>query len=348
MAPSNHPDLPWPLASGAPGIEVWYGLAGPRDGSLAFWFRYTLLSTGGGLQEARLWAALTHRSDPGRGFLFTRRFDLAEAHLGTGDFAVDVGDAGHLDDGHAKGRLEAPFGPVAWDLAWTPDPEPFTPIGSALVTEVAVRLLGAGRHRSVNEAVRAEGHLELAGLAVDLDDAPAHQGHTSGRVLNDAWCWIQCNAFEDETVAFEALHLKGMTTVCLKADGKVHRLNRLRDLFGPSKSTSRSEVGRWRIEAKGDGVRLEATVTVDDPALWQRASYLSPDGTLRYNAHSSLANVELVLRTVEAGGWSAPRRLASRAGRAEWVAKKPGVAGSHLPDVWEAPASGARHLEAAP
>ena len=343
MASANHPDHPWPLPQGTPAIEVWYALVGPRDGRFAFWYRYTLLATAGGLEEARVWAALTDRAQPARSFLVTRRLPLAAARFGSGAFALDVGDAGHLDDGHATGQLEAPFGQVAWALDWTPDTEPFTPIGSPALTEVAVRLLGAGRHRSVNEAVLATGRVEVDGEVLELDRAPAHQGHTSGRVLNDAWSWVQCNAFDDETVALEALHLKGMTTVCLKTAGRVHRLNRVRDLFGPRKSRSTSEVGRWHLEAAGDGVKVAATITAD-PALWQRAAYLSPDGTLRYNAHCSLARVELEVReATRPGQWSAPAKHRSEAGRVEWVGRRPKVPGRYFPDVWEAEVTGARH-----
>ena len=54
MADDNPPVLGWPLDPGERGREVWYGLVGSRDGSVAFWYRYTLLSTVDGRREGRL------------------------------------------------------------------------------------------------------------------------------------------------------------------------------------------------------------------------------------------------------------------------------------------------------
>jgi len=96
VSTGNLPDLAWPPAPDDAGLEVWYGLTGPRDGRFAFWYRYTLLATRGGMREARLWGALTFPKHPERSLLMTRRLPLTDAKLGDERFRVTLGDAGEL------------------------------------------------------------------------------------------------------------------------------------------------------------------------------------------------------------------------------------------------------------
>ena len=94
MAPEdNDPALDWPLPAGEPGREVWYSLVSPTDGSVAFWYRYTLLSTESGRQEGRLWAALTDREDPDRSTFVTRSVPSDEVRARGGPFSLTVDDA---------------------------------------------------------------------------------------------------------------------------------------------------------------------------------------------------------------------------------------------------------------
>lgn len=353
MAPSlgNAPDLAWPLPAGAPGLEVWYGLFGPRDGAWALWVRYTLLSTRSGHRESRLWAGFTERGAPERAFLVTRRRPLGAAWIDRAPFRLALADGIDLEDGAARGHLEGPLGEVGWALSWAPDPVTFTPLRSPALTEAAVRLVGASRHRSVNEAIRVDGEVRIGARRLRLEGAPGHQGHTTGRKLAGAWSWVQCNAFEDEHVAFEALRLGPLTTVCLREGGRVHRLNRVRHLAGRRRSRSRGEVGRWRLAAEDRDLRLTAEVEAPAEVPWQRAAYLSPDDTLRHNAHCSLATVRVTYEVRAGTGWAPPRTLTSRAGRAEWVGRRPPVPGPFQPASWEAVHQGGLHgaaAEAAP
>lgn len=326
----NDPQFDWPLASGRRGREVWYGLVSHPDRPVAFWFRYTLLSTGGGTREARLWAALTRGEDPDRSFLVTRPALLEAATVTRDPFRLRFGD-GELTDASAEGRIAAGDGAtdprdVAWYLEYDPDRVTFTPLRSRVLTDVASSVLGTGHHWSANQSVRMTGEVVVGDERIHFEDAPGHQGHTVGAAAPPQWRWVHCNAFENDSVVLEALDLDGTVSICLRENGRVHRLNRIAHLYGPRANATREGApGRWRFEGQGDGAVVEATVTAPSEH-WQRASYLVPDDTTRYNAHCSLAAVEV---TYSVG--TEERTLTSGAGRAEWAATEPPVPGAYRP-----------------
>lgn len=316
----NAPVLDWPLDRGEPGREVWYGLAGPADGSAAFWYRYTLLSTTDGYQEARLWAALTDTDGSTR--FVSESLPLEMAALSDEPFRYAVAD-GELTSRSARGRLDD----VSWDLSYEPDSFVFTPLRSERLTSLLARVASTGRHWSRNESVRASGEVTVGERTLTFDDAPAHQGHTLGSNPPPRWRWLQCNAFDDDSVALECLDLDGRLSMCLRRDGEVHELNRLHHIVGPRASeTTRNGTGRWEFSGAGDGVEVDASV-VADPDHWQRVTYMTPDGSPRYNAHCSLSAVTLRYR-VDGGP---ERTLTSDAGRAEWVDTDEPVSGHYRP-----------------
>jgi hypothetical protein len=387
----NDAVLDWPLAAGEPGREVWYGLVGRPTGGLAFWFRYTLLSTRAGHREARVWAALTDAERPERSFLATRRYPLDAVSAGEGPFrlavaangttaseAVDddstagdgpstdgdadaeltsrsargrvavgdgtVVDGERADDGTTDGSTDPGIGStldgatVEWELGYEPDAVTFTPLRSRRLTDLAVRVLGTGRHWSANESVRVDGRLDLGNESVAFEDAPGHQGHTVGTNAPTEWSWVQCNAFETPDVALEALSTGGSLSICFRHDGETHFLNRLHHVVGPrANATSRNEPGSWAFRGRGEGVSLEARV--ESEGHWQRAAYFAPDDTRRYVAHCSLSRVAVRYRVREGGRrgeWGPPRRADSDAGRAEWGSTERPVPGAYRPTDWPA------------
>jgi hypothetical protein len=332
MAPEdNDPVLDWPLAVGDPGREVWYSLVSPGDGSVAFWYRYTLLSTTGGRQEGRLWAALTDREDPDRSVFVSRAVPPADVRAASDPFSLTIDDA-ELTSSSAVGSIPLDGdGEVAWDLAYDPDPYSFTPLRSERLTDLLARTVGTGKHWSANEAVRMDGEVTVGDRTVAFEDAPGHQGHTLGTSPPESWTWIQCNDFEDRSVVLEALDIDGTLSVCLRRDGQVHALNRLKHVVGPGANrTEHDEPGFWRFAGSGEGVDLRVTVRAPEDVKWQTVSYMAPDESLRYNAHCSLADVTLTY-TVDGGD---PVTLESSAGRAEWVGAEPPLPGYDYPPEW--------------
>jgi hypothetical protein len=333
MAPEdNDPALDWPLPAGEPGREVWYSLVSPTDGSVAFWYRYTLLSTEGGRQEGRLWAALTDREDPDRSTFVTRSVPVDEVRARGGPFSLTVDNA-ELTSSSAVGSipLEGDEGEVAWDLSYDPDPYSFTPLRSEPLTDLLATVAGTGKHWSANEAVRMDGEVTVGDRSITFEDAPGHQGHTLGSSPPDSWTWIQCNEFADRPVVLEALDIDGTLSVCLRRDGEVHALNRLKHVVGPkSNRTDHDEPGLWRFSGGGEGVDIQVTVRAPEDVKWQTVSYMAPDGTLRYNAHCSLADVTLTYTLTG----EKPVTLESSAGRAEWVGTEPPLPDRDYPPEW--------------
>lgn len=324
----NNPVLEWPLREGEPGREVWYSLVSPRDGSVAFWYRYTLLSTEGGRREGRLWAALTDREDPASSTFVSESFDIGDVWVDSEPFELTVGD-GVLTSTSATGDLDG----VSWALEYEPDTYAFTPLRSETLTDLLSRTIGTGKHWSRNESVFMSGEVTVGDRTIELEDAPGHQGHTLSSNPPDEWTWVQCNDFEeDDSAVLEALRLDDKLSLCFRVDGEVYPLNRLKYVLPQSPSantTDHDEVGHWRFRGEGEGVELQATVEAD-PEHWQRVAYMVPDDTLRYNAHCSLS--DLTVTYAKADGETTT--ITSDAARAEWVGLEPPVEGDYRPD-WE-------------
>jgi len=318
----NEPHFDWPLDEGERGREVWYSLVTHQSKNVAFWYRYTLLSTDKGHQEARTWAGLTD-SDRDEGFFTTRSFDLSEVTLKD---PFRLGFAGNeLGYEMAKGSLET-VADVSWEFEYEPDGVVFTPLRSEKLTDFAEKFLGSGRHWGANESVYMDGVLEVDGERYEFENAPGHQGHTVGASAPDGWSWINCNTFGEEGAVLEVLNVEGKTSVCFRRGGEVHMLNRLKHVVGPkANETVENEPGNWTLRAKGEGVKIEATVTVDDSSEWRKAAYLTPDDTSRFVAHSSLTPIEVKYRLKEEGGWSGEHKIESDSARAEWSDTSPPV-----------------------
>lgn len=329
---ANAPHLDWHLEKGERGREVWYSLVTDADGDTAFWYRYTLVSTERGHQEARLWAGLTGTDDDLFG---TRRYPLTDAVFDE-PFALSFGGEGdaRLTSSSANGALEVDGTEVSWMFEYEPDDTVFTPLRSEKVTKMAEEYLGSGRHWSANQSVRMDGTLEVGGETYEFADAPGHQGHTVGKSAPEEWSWLHCNSFEDGTAAendardacVEVLNIGGMTTVCFRRGGEAHMLNRMKNIVGPTANeTTTNRPGKWKIHAKGEGVKLDVWVDCDEETRWKKAAYLAPDDTSRYVAHSSLSSVQVTYRVKEDDGWSEQRTLDSEAARAEWGSTSPPV-----------------------
>jgi hypothetical protein len=324
----NEPVMEWPLAVGEPGREVWYSLVSPRDASVAFWYRYTLLSTEDGRQEGRLWAALTDRETPENSTFVSEAFAFEDVWPDSDPFELTIGD-GILTSSSASGSI----GEVSWDLEYDPDTYAFTPLRSETLTDILSKTIGTGKHWSRNESVFMSGEITVGDRTIELEDAPGHQGHTLSSEPPEEWTWVQCNDFaEDETAVLEALRLDDNLSLCFRLDGEVYPLNRMKDVLPWSPSSNRvlhDEPGHWRFRGEGEGIEIQATVEADTDH-WQTVSYMSPDDSLRYNAHCSLSELT-VTYSVDGGPATT---ITSDAARAEWVNTEPPIEGTYLPE-WE-------------
>ncbi len=323
----NEPALEWPLARGEQGREVWYSLVSPRDGSTAFWYRYTLLSTSDGHQEGRVWAAFTDRDNPSASTFISAAAGLDEVEISSTPFEVTITDS-TLTSSSATGRVDD----ISWTVEYQPDIYTFTPLRSETLTNVLSRTLGTGKHWSRNESVFMNGEVTIGDRSIDLTDAPGHQGHTvSYASPPDEWTWVQCNDFDEaKTAVLEALRLDNTLSICFRVNGDVYPLNRLKHVIPYSPSANQidyDEPGHWRFHGAGDGIELEVTVEADSDH-WQTVTYMTPDDTIRYNAHCSLSDI-IVTYSIDDGE---SRTIRSDAARAEWVSTDPPVEGDYAPE----------------
>lgn len=325
----NAPVHDWPLSEGEPGREVWYSLVNSQDGSVAFWYRYTLLSTTAGYREGRLWAALTDRDVSGASTFLSRSVPIADTRVSSDPFRLTIDDDVLTSDA-ASGTVEN----IEWDLIYEPDTFVFTPIRSEELIDQLWEVEGTGKHWSRNQSVHMSGTVEVGDRTIELEDAPGHQGHTVTQVTPpEQWTWVHCNDFaENDTAVLEALRLEDTLSVCFRIDGDEYPLNRITDISigapGGNEIVT-DDVSGCTFTAEGDGIALEATV---EPAedCWQTVAYKVPDGSLRYNAHCSLSSVTVAFED-ESGE---EHTLTSEACRAEWVGLTPPVEGEYAPS-WE-------------
>ena len=309
-----------------PAREVWYSLVTHPDEPIAFWYRYTLVSTGE-IDEARVWAAL---SDAQRNehTVVTQRYPLSAVGLSSNPFELTIGE-NTLTDSCAVGDIEgtseeAPTDGrqtprTSWSLSYTPDDLTFTPLESEEQMLAFSEQFGTGVHWSTNQSVSMSGTVTVGDHTVEFTDAPGHQGHTAGVNAPDDWTWLHCNDFE-EGVSLELLSLDAVSAACLRLPDETYLINGDTEVFQAIEMPT-NEPGDLRMTAETDEISVSATATVDD-SHWQRVSYLTPDGSLRYNAHCSLTTVTLDVdgSTYESSG-----------GRIEWVSADPPLPGSYPP-----------------
>ncbi len=322
---ANAPYFDWPDPE-TPAREVWYSLVTHPDEPVAFWYRYTLVSTADG-SEARVWGALSD-GRTGKNTFVSQQYSLGDVDIADEPFSLVIGENTLADD-HASGTIEATdeespqdkrtAPTTSWTLEYEPDEFTFIPLSDEQRMLEFAEQFGTGVHWSVNQSVSMAGEVTVGGRTIHFEDAPGHQGHTAGANAPDDWTWLHCNDFGDN-ISLEVLSMETLTPGCLRLPDETHLLNGDIEVFNAIETTV-NEPGEWILTAETDDIAFSVSVAVDTDH-WQRVSYLTPDGSLRYNAHCSLADV-----TLDVGG----ETYESSGGRIEWVSPDPPVAGSYPP-----------------
>lgn len=322
---ANAPYFDWPDPE-TPAREVWYSLVTHPDEPLAFWYRYTLVSTGE-KGKARVWGALSD-GRTGKNTFVSQQYSLAEVSSEDEPFSLAIAENTLADDG-AFGEIDAVpaespqderIAPkTSWTLEYEPDDFTFTPLSDETRMLTFAEQFGTGVHWSANQSVSMAGAVTVGGRTIRFEDAPGHQGHTAGVSVPDDWTWLHCNDFGSD-ISLEVLSMETLTPGCLRLPDETHLINGDMEVFNAIE-TRVNEPGQWILTAETDAVEFSVTVSVDTDH-WQRVSYLTPDGSLRYNAHCSLADVSLDVAgdTYESSG-----------GRIEWVSPDPPIPGSYPP-----------------
>jgi hypothetical protein len=306
-----------PAWAGGTGVyEVWFLTLTDPSAGRGYWIRSSILAPRKGAVTAGLWFTLCDRADPSRSFGLHRRFGLRDLVVASGSFDVRVGDA-VMSSGVASGSIEGDGHTARWELAY--------PTG-----EPTYRLLPDGMYRrglaptkpfSPNPVTRASGKLEIDGETIEIQDAPAQQGHLFGTRHAERWAWGQCADFEDEEAVLHAVTAQQRRGPFVSPFGTFVGVRWQGEWIRLSKWTTRRPfgLGTWPINLESRRWRLTGRIEAPARAM-VRARYEDPDGRPRYSHHSAIASARLALFQRKAGGFEEVALLESRGTtHAEWA-----------------------------
>jgi hypothetical protein len=190
-----------PQWRGQPGFfEIWFLVVFDPRASRAWWLRYTTFAPIAGAPRATVWAAaFDAMADPPAVGL--KAIVPASAYdAGAPDrFGVRIGDA-ELTNETARGTVGGAGRRIAWDLAFTPAAAPARR-GPAVLDRLPLPTHVA----HANSEIACRGWIDVDGVRVVLDGAPAVQKHIWGTRRVEELFWLYCPRFaEDADARLEA------------------------------------------------------------------------------------------------------------------------------------------------
>ena len=281
--------------------ESWFlrGNHPPRRD--AFWVRYTIFAPAGSPDEAEgeLWGIVFREGrEP---FTVYERLPLTDAHFAASGLDVRIGDArlwGEGAGGTCEGRAAQDGRTLRWRLR-------FADAGAPLLL-FPERLYGAPFPKAKalvpRPGCRFTGELVLDGESLEVHGWQGSQNHNWGSKHTDEYAWGQVAGFEGAPEAFLELstariHLgplktPWLTPLVLRLEGREHRLGAI-----PRALRNRGSyaLGQWSFAARGDGVRLEGTMSAP-PEAFARLSYRNPPGGSKVCQNAKVARCELRIR----------------------------------------------------
>jgi len=307
--------------------EVYYLKVNHVPSDTALWARYTLLAPQEGMGEpvAELWAIFFDRNDPTRNLALKRTYPLARAAIARDHFEFRVGEA-VITHRSAVGGLAGEAGTLTWDLAWEPCTETFYHFPRP-------SMYGEGfpkaKALSPNLAVRMRGSYTVNGVTYRLADAPGHQSHLWGVKQGLRWTWANCNAFvEDPTAVFEGLSAQiklgpvpspALTIYGFRYQGQWYVYNSIRNWLT---NRSRSQVGAWEIEARGQEKRFVGHIRSRLENL-VGVEYTDTDGSKLWCHNAKVGDMTLEVYQREGRRWAHVDTLTSQGTTAvEWVMRE--------------------------
>lgn len=295
--------------TGRPGhVESYFVRANDPRRPRALWLKQTILSPLEGPAVAETWFIWF---DGERGTTIAQRVTQPwpdarydEKTVATKAMTLEV-----TPSGGAKGALEAPEGPVRFDLRWEPFASPLAAPLSIFPWQVLrVGPFPKSKLLTPLPALRFSGRLALPGETVELDAWPGMQGHNWGKEHSFEYAWGQCLFPEDEVMVegfTGRVRVAGRTTPRLSAlvvrrGGREYRFDRL---FDPWRQEATLSQDRWHLRLRSaDG---DAELTMDSSKRPVAClGYYNPDGALSYCLNSKLAEVELTVRPSDGAAFS--------------------------------------------
>jgi len=281
--------------------ESWFLRANHPERPDAFWIRYTIFAPAGQPEQAEgeLWAiAFREGRSP---FAVKSEIPMGDCHFGSRHLDVRIGDARLWAEGRGgtcEGRIEKKGRSLRWRLRFEDAREPLL-----LLPE---RLYGAPLPKAKalvpRPACAFTGELVIDGESMEVHGWRGSQNHNWGSKHTDEYAWGQVVGFEGEPETFlevstARVHLgpvktPWLTPLVLREGGREHHLG---GLLRAVRNRGEYEPGRWTFAAKGKGVDLEGTFSVDTDSF-VALPYRNPPGGLKTCLNAKVARCELSLR----------------------------------------------------
>ncbi|WP_370330107.1 hypothetical protein [Mycolicibacterium hippocampi] len=274
----------------APYYESRFIRANAPDAARAVWLRETLLLPAVGEESADVWVMVF---DPSGHRALRRSYPVESSDFGYQDWTAQIATTS-LDDTAACGTVPD----ARWDIAITPGGD--DPV--RLLTERGYqRRFPAAKTLVRHPLARFDGHLEAAGLAVDLDGWTGSVNHNWGTRHTPTYAFGQVCGFDDapdstlEIVTARArvgsVLLPGVTLFVFRHAGVEFAV---RTLVGSLQSHGRYAPFTWTFGARVGDRMIEGEITTQ-PADVIGLSYPDTHGGTKYCYNSAIAMCRIQL-----------------------------------------------------
>jgi hypothetical protein len=296
--------------------ESFYLKLSRPGGGVSAWIRHTVHKRPGEPFTCALWFTLFDVSTAAP--RATKRQFGADRLQAPSDSYITVADA-TLADGRATGSVSTDALSASWDLSFADAHEPFRHLPREFLYDAP---LPKTKFLSPYPNAVWNGHLEVGGERIEVQDWRGMIGHNWGAEHAERWVWIDGSGFDGRSaedyfdMAVGRIKVAGMTTPwvgngMLVLDGAEHRLGgfeRIRSTEVEESPTS------CRFRLRGKRVKVSGRVQAEpkDFVAW---IYADPVGPEHNTLNCSVADLEL---DVELDGRPAERLSVSRAAAYEF------------------------------
>jgi hypothetical protein len=303
-------DLIWDGKAGH--YEVYYLTFTEPATGVGFWIRYTMVAPLAETAEpatSSLWLCAMDPADPGRNVGVKSNLPAALLSARKNPFHLQIGDAWMSDRGMA-GAIDHDGVRYAWDLEWTPTLPAYGHVHPALRAARIAKTILFLPHPDIE----VRGAVWLGDRRIDVSGARGGQAHLWGTKHASRWAWVHCNDFmAGEQAAPPGTFVDGVSVFVPRFGRELGPntpvVGRLGDVdleatspLAVRSNSSEFDLGGWRFEAKGRGLRVRATVTARREDL-VGVTYHDPDGDLAYCYNTEVADMRLDVLRRRGRGW---------------------------------------------
>lgn len=290
-------------------FEVYFVKINDLSRNIALWLRYTLLSSESGKREAMVWGAFFDFKNRANNVAIRNGYPINGVHIGKRNFDISVGPS-EFAGSKLKGQVQNDRSKMTWALQFEK--------GGILVRHLPWPLyygpFPSSKFVAPFCSARISGEIVINSEKIQLDSAPAYEGHFWG-TEQYPWVWAHCNTFqEDDTCFFEGVSarpkilghgLPQLTALFFYWEGCLHRVSSPIKWF---RNRSSYRLGYFAFEAEEKGLRFSGTLTAKpaDMIVW---CFENPDGTKLFSHLSFNADMSLQIFRKEKKNWKVVKSL---------------------------------------